>query len=80
MSKVFRPLLSGAAAALLLLGGAVSAQQPSGEDRVAALKSSLASSKAVLRQYEWIETTVVNLKAAAGSVTCEAGKCTASAK
>ena len=47
---------------LLVAGGIASAQQPSGEDRVAALKSSLANSKAVLRQYEWIETTVVALK------------------
>jgi hypothetical protein len=47
---------------LLLLGGAANAQQPASEDRVAALKSSLASSKTVLRQYEWIETTTVSLK------------------
>lgn len=45
-----------------LLGGAALAQQPTAEERVDALKSSLASSKAVLRQYEWIETTTVLLK------------------
>ncbi len=47
---------------LLLLGGAAIAQQPSGEDRVAALKASLASSATTLRQFEWIETTTVSLK------------------
>ena len=47
---------------LLLLGGAAIAQQPASEDRVAALKASLASSKTVLRQFEWIETTTVFLK------------------
>jgi len=57
-----KTLAASGALLLLLLAGAVSAQQPSGEDRVAALKSSLANSKAVLRQFEWIETTVVNLK------------------
>src|SRR5436309_2104233 len=37
------------------------AQQPVAE-RVATLKASLAASQAVLKQYEWIETTVVSLK------------------
>ncbi len=60
MKSVSRIVVCGAI--LAVAAGAVFAQQPSGEDRVAALKSSLASSKAVLRQYEWIETTVVNLK------------------
>jgi len=60
MKAVFRSLAFGAV--LLVGGGIASAQQPTAEERVAALKSSLASSNAVLRQYEWIETTVVNLK------------------
>ena len=47
---------------LLLLGGTALAQQPAAEDRVAALKASLASSATTLRQYEWIETTTVFLK------------------
>jgi uncharacterized protein YdeI (BOF family) len=47
---------------LLLLGGSALAQQPTAEDRVAALKASLASSATTLRQYEWIETTTVSLK------------------
>lgn len=60
MKSVSRIVACGAI--LTVAAGVASAQQPSGEDRVAALKSSLASSKAVLRQYEWIQTTVVNLK------------------
>src|SRR5271169_4007623 len=31
-------------------------------ERVAALKASLAASQAMLKQYEWIETTVISLK------------------
>jgi hypothetical protein len=38
------------------------APQPSVQERVGALKASLASSQAILRQYEWVETTVVSLK------------------
>jgi hypothetical protein len=60
MKSVSRIVACGAI--LTVAAGVASAQQPSGEDRVTALKSSLASSKAVLRQYEWIQTTVVNLK------------------
>lgn len=43
-------------------GGAGLAQQPAPDERVAALKQSLAQSQAQLRSYEWIETTVVSLK------------------
>ncbi len=42
--------------------GAGFAQQPAPDERVAALKQSLAQSQAQLRSYEWIETTVVSLK------------------
>jgi hypothetical protein len=38
------------------------APQPSVQERVGALKATLAASQASLRQYEWIETTVVSLK------------------
>jgi hypothetical protein len=38
------------------------AQQPNTQERVAALKASLAASKALLKQYEWVETTVVSVK------------------
>jgi hypothetical protein len=42
--------------------GLVQAQQQSPQERVAALKGNLAASQAALRQYEWIETTVISLK------------------
>jgi hypothetical protein len=49
--------------ALLLLSGSLAlAQQPTAQERVAALKASLAASQAILKQYEWVETTVVSLK------------------
>jgi len=35
---------------------------PSAEERVAALKASLQQNQARLRQYEWIETTILSLK------------------
>jgi hypothetical protein len=38
------------------------AQQPSPADRIAALKANVELSQAVLRQYEWIETTVITVK------------------
>ena len=38
------------------------AQQPTPAERVAQLKANIESSQAVLRQYEWIETTVVSVK------------------
>jgi hypothetical protein len=38
------------------------AQQPTAQERVVALKASLAASQAILKQYEWVETTVVSLK------------------
>lgn len=40
----------------------VCAQQPTAAERVAQLKATLAASQTALRQYEWIETTVVSLK------------------
>jgi hypothetical protein len=54
--------LTTLAALLLHFGGIVQAQQLSVPERVAALKATVAASQAVLRQYEWIETTVVSLK------------------
>jgi hypothetical protein len=38
------------------------AQAPAGPDRVTALKQALAQNKAALKQYTWIETTVITLK------------------
>jgi hypothetical protein len=49
-------------AMLLVSGSLVLAQQPTPQERVVALKASLAASKAILKQYEWVETTVVSLK------------------
>jgi hypothetical protein len=40
----------------------MTAQGPSVEERVGALKASLAASQAALKQYEWIETTTISLK------------------
>ena len=52
-----------AQAALLLASGSLAlAQQPTTQERVVALKASLTASQAVLKQYEWVETTVVSLK------------------
>ncbi len=56
------------AAALLAMLPTLSAQQPAAQpaggpqDHVAALKQSLGQGQALLRQYEWIETTVINFK------------------
>lgn len=50
-------------AALLLLPVSLAlAQQPAAQERVGALKASLAASQAILQPYEWVETTVVSLK------------------
>jgi hypothetical protein len=54
-----------ALAALLAVGLASRAwaqQQPSVAERVASLKASVALSHAVLKKYEWVETTVISLK------------------
>ena len=50
--------------AVFVLAGSVAglAQQPAPDERVAALKQSLAQSQANLKSYEWIETTIVSLK------------------
>lgn len=60
-------MITPARVALLVILGlplAVSASQdpPTPDQRVAALKQSLADSQARLHKYEWIETTVVSLK------------------
>jgi len=51
-------------AAVLIAGvgmAAAQAPQPSLQERVAGLKATFAASQAALRQYEWIETTVVSV-------------------
>jgi len=47
---------------LLLPGSLALAQQPTAQERVVALKATLTASQAILKQYEWVETTVVSLK------------------
>ena len=54
--------LVGAAALSLAVAEAGRAQDLSPPEHVAALKISLAASQAVVRQHEWIETTIVRLK------------------
>ncbi|MHC1767268.1 MAG: hypothetical protein AB9869_23810 [Verrucomicrobiia bacterium] len=49
-------------AVLLASGSLVLAQQPAVQERVVALKAALAASQAILKQYEWVETTVVSVK------------------
>jgi hypothetical protein len=65
-ARPFRPTSSAIIAGLCaLVGGGVGiagAQQPSIPERVLALKANVATSQANLRQYEWIETTVVSYK------------------
>ena len=53
----------GLAAAITLASPVVLfAQQGEAQERVAAIKQSLERGQALLRQYEWIETTTVALK------------------
>jgi hypothetical protein len=56
--------LFAAALALVILSVPIFsiARQPTAADRVISLKATLAQSQMVLRQYEWLETTVVNVK------------------
>jgi hypothetical protein len=51
-----------AIAALLLTAAIMQAQSPEMQQRVAALKQSAAQDQQNIRQYEWIETTVISLK------------------
>jgi len=49
-------------AVLLASGSLALAQQQSVPERVVALKASLAASQAILKPYEWVETTVISFK------------------
>ncbi len=64
MKRTSRSGLALAACSLaLLLAPAVAwSQSPDAQQRVAALKQSLARDKQQIRHYEWIETTVISLK------------------
>jgi hypothetical protein len=57
LSKILGPTGVLVFSASLLL-----AQQPTPQERVLALKASLAASQAILKSYEWVETTVVSVK------------------
>ncbi len=46
----------------LALALPASAQQPSAVERAATLKATMQASQVVLKQYEWVETTVISLK------------------
>ena len=57
-----RPKSRFAIAALLLMSAIMQAQSSEMQQRVAALKQSAAQDQQNIRQYEWIETTVISLK------------------
>jgi hypothetical protein len=60
-------LIAAFLAALLGIAPVLNAQQPAAapaaaKDSVAALKQSLAQGQALVRKYEWVETTIISLK------------------
>ncbi len=65
-SKTWRNLTTVVLAPIFLISagflGAANAQNPEVQQRVAALKQSAARNQQSIRQYEWIETTVISLK------------------
>ena len=46
----------------LAAAGLLAAQAPTNEERIAALKQSLATGSTLIKQYEWVETTVMIMK------------------
>jgi hypothetical protein len=57
--KLRGALLSGLTVFMAALTVPVAAQQPTAAERAAALKATIMASQVILRQYEWVETTVV---------------------
>ena len=55
-------LILVAAACVMLASGESLAQTPTPAERIAALKQNLAESQKQLRQFEWVETTIISLK------------------
>src|SRR5271170_4190343 len=52
----------GTCTMMLLVAGIARSQSPEVQQRVAALKASVAKDQQSIRQYQWIETTVISLK------------------
>ena len=50
------------AALALAAAGLLAGQEPTKEERIAALKQSLAAGSTLIKQYEWVETTVMIMK------------------
>jgi hypothetical protein len=61
-SSKFRLAVVACSMTLLLMPAIVRSQSTAMEERVAALKQSVARDQRNIRQYEWIETTVITLK------------------
>ena len=59
---IMKTLIRFATLGLVALALPVLAQQPSAAERAAMLKATMTASQAVLKQYEWVETTVISLK------------------
>src|ERR1700719_15335 len=63
MTRLNSCLAFGASSVAMLLAPVIlRSQSPEVQERVAALKQSVARDQQSLRQYEWIETTVISLK------------------
>src|SRR3954462_6400202 len=60
--RILLAVLLTAVAPALSVGAAAAQTAPTPDERVAALKQSLAENDARLRGYEWIETTIISLK------------------
>jgi hypothetical protein len=58
----FRFVVGAWTVALLLVPGIARSQSPEVQQRVAALKQSVAKDQQSIRQYQWIETTVISMK------------------
>ena len=58
----FKLALAACTITLLLTPAILRSQSPEIQQRVAALKQSVAKDQKNIRQYEWIETTVISLK------------------
>jgi hypothetical protein len=59
------------AVALLLIPAIAMAQSQETQQRIAALKQFVAQDRQNLRQYEWVETTIISLKGEAGNVSVD---------